>query len=134
VAVPTAVVEMLCVASVVELTDSELTPEPVILGEGVGLPVVTDGLINGVCESVVQVVGLTDREPVGEYDVAAVFELLLLAEAEALEERSPERVFEPRADALRLLWPDEVLETLIDRVPVPEAVDVVEAVLLCVDV
>ena len=125
---------MLCVASVVELTDSELTPDPVILGEGVGLPVVTDGLINGVCECVVQVVGLKDREPVVERVPTAVFELLLLAEGEALEERSPERVFETRGEALRLLWPEEVLETVIDRVPVPEAVDVVEAVLLCVDV
>ena len=33
----------------------------------------------------------------------AVFELLLLAEEEALEERSPERVFETRGEALRLL-------------------------------
>lgn len=63
----------------------------------------TDGLINGVCECVVQVVGLKDREPVAEFVTAAVFELLLLAEAEPLEERSPERVFETRGDALTVL-------------------------------
>ena len=101
--VAAALVEMLCVPSAVELTDRDTTPEVVILGEGVGLPVVTDGLINGVCECVVQVVGLEDREPVVERVPTAVFELLLLTKADPLEERSPERVFETRAEALRLL-------------------------------
>ena len=108
--------------------------EAVILGEGLRLPVVADGLVETVCEELGQVVGLKDAKPVVECVTAAVLELLLLAEGEPVEEWSPERVFETRGEALRLLWPEEVFETLMERVPVPEAVDVVEAVLLCVDV
>jgi hypothetical protein len=95
---------------------------------------VADGLIVAVCEELVQGVGLKDGKPVVERVTVAVLELLLLTAAEALDDRSPERVFERSGEALRLLWPEEVFETLIERVPVPEAVDVVEALLLCVDV
>jgi hypothetical protein len=108
--------------------------EAVILEEGLTLPVVADGLIETVCEELEQGVGLKDGKPVVERVPTAVLELLLLTGAEALEDRSPERVFERSGEALRLLWPEEVFETLIERVPVPEAVDVVEALLLCVDV
>jgi ribosomal protein L7/L12 len=64
---------------------------------------VADGLIVAVCEELVQGVGLKDGKPVVERVPTAVLELLLLTDGEALEERSPERVFEPRGDALTVL-------------------------------
>jgi hypothetical protein len=64
---------------------------------------VADGLIEVVCEELGQVVGLEEGKPVVERVPTAVLELLLLTEVEALEERSPERVFEPRGDALTVL-------------------------------
>jgi len=101
--VAAALTEMLCVPCVVELTDSDTLLEAVILGEGLRLPVVADGLVETVCEELEQGVGLKDAKPVVERVATAVFELLLLTEAEPLEERSPERVFERSGEALRLL-------------------------------
>ena len=55
--------------------------EAVILGEGLRLPVVADGLVETVCEELGQVVGLKDAKPVVECVTAAVLELLYLPRA-----------------------------------------------------
>ena len=62
-----------------------------------------DGLVETVCEELGQVVGVKNGEPVVERVTTAVLEMLLLAEGEPVDDRSPERVFERSGEALRLL-------------------------------